>query len=43
MITDPLPEGMGGAHQMNEAVKIAHLKQTIALYVRAILALDQEG
>lgn len=42
-LTDPLPEGMGGAHQVNEAVKIAHLKQTIAIYVRAILALDQQG
>lgn len=40
--TDPLPAGVGGGHQVNEGVKISHLKQAIAIYIRAILALDQE-
>lgn len=36
----PLPSGAGSGHQANEAVSIEHLKQAIAIYVRAILALD---
>lgn len=35
-----LPAGAGSGHQVNEAVSIEHLKQAVAIYVRAILALD---
>ena len=36
-----LPVGVGNGHEANEAVSIAHLKQAILIYLRAILALDK--
>lgn len=36
-----IPAGFGAAHEMNEAVRIADLGQSIMVYVRAILALDE--
>ncbi len=37
----PLPEGVGSGHQVNEAQEVVGLKQAVAIYIRAILALDK--